>query len=513
MTREQGQRMRLRAEVGVSVLVSDDTEFGSPLTPAPDENTRRLFRSLVRWVEERGVDGLLECGPHLLGEAVSDGALAAVADEVSDAGWKLRDEILYPDVSRARPVGIAARDGGGNELVGDVRPDEWSSLHGLIAGLSAPGGLDVAQLGLDGAGSWYDRMARARLVERCANAPGRGDDSLSEPGITFVGHNTVVVRSRSVSLIVDPLILPTRDRRSSYRPLDMAELGALDAVVITHSHPDHFSLGSLLQVPADTLVVVPEVERETLLAVAMADRLREIGFTRVVELRWGDHVVIGDVEVHALPFLGEQPTDGVVLHREVRNAGNVYVVRTPEFSVALLADSGRDGLGDVRDVAVQARERLGPVDVVFSGYRGWHAYPVQHVFSSVARYLLFVPPALWGSRMQLMNDVEDALDVAERWGARVLVPYADGGAPWYWERGLGPRLDEARYEIAGVDPFPERVVDAAKHRIQTPDGGWLGSPVTVRVLRPNESLVEFASGGGPQWRQLPLNSWPFSSEG
>jgi L-ascorbate metabolism protein UlaG (beta-lactamase superfamily) len=357
--------------------------------------------------------------------------------------------------------------------------------------------------------SLYDELLGAGFLEASDQGVER-DASLIEPGLTFLGHNSVVVRSASTTVVVDPYLLPCTDEPSPYRPLRLAEIGPLDAVVVTHSHPDHFSLGTLLQLPPDTLLLVPEVARETILSVAMAARLRQLGFTRVIELRWGDHAAVGDIEVHALPFLGEQPTDGKVLHPEVRNAGNVYVVRTPDLSVAMLADSGRDALGDVKDVALLTQERLGPVDVVFSGYRGWHAYPVQHLFSSVARYFLFVPPALWGSRMQLMNDIDDALDVAERWGSRLLVPYADGGAPWFWERGLGPRLDHDRHEIAGVDPFPERVAEAARHRIQAPDGQWLSAPLDVVVLRPNESLVNFGHGGGPEWRRIATNEWPYA---
>src|SRR5205807_4231629 len=165
---------------------------------------------------------------------------------------------------------------------------------------------------------------------------------------------------------------------------------------------------------------------------------------------------------------GEQPTDGDVLHPDVRNVGNTYLLRTPTFSAVFLADSGRDMQGDVKNLASRTRARLGTVDVIFTGYRGWHTYPVQLLFSPVARYLLFVPPWLWNSRLQLMTTIEEAVDVAERWGARILVPYADGGAPWHRAADLGLHLCDAPREGPSLAPFAQCVVARAQRRINMP---------------------------------------------
>ena len=108
-----------------------------------------------------------------------------------------------------------------------------------------------------------------------------------------------------------------------------------------------------------------------------------------------------------------------------------------------------------------------------------------------------------------MNDLDDVIDVAERWGARMLVPYADGGAPWFWEIGLGPRLDEEPHELEGFDPFPERVALAASQRARFRTSGPLASPVEVRLLRPNDALVGFADDDGPRLARIPGNAWPF----
>jgi len=241
----------------------------------------------------------------------------------------------------------------------------------------------------------------------------------------------------------------------------------------------------------------------------MAERLRELGFTRVHVLEWGQSISVGDIEIHALPFYGEQPTDGDVLHPTVRNAGNTYLVRTPTFSAVFLADSGRDGQGDVKQVASRARARFGSVDVVFAGYRGWLTYPAQHLFSSVTRFLLFVPPALWSVRQKIMIDADDALDVAERWGARFVAGYADGGAPWYWQVGLGPRLDDqAPRELSAFDPYPEWLGVRARSRSQAADGSPISSPVRPLLVRPGDSVCDVA--GTPTTVRVAGHAWPYA---
>ena len=57
---------------------------------------------------------------------------------------------------------------------------------------------------------------------------------------------------------------------------------------------------------------------------------------------------------------------------------------------------------------------------------------------------------------------------------------SDGGAPWHWQVGLGPRLDdEAPRELSAFDPYPE----------------WLG----IKAARPGlaEALVVAPDPAGP----------------
>jgi L-ascorbate metabolism protein UlaG (beta-lactamase superfamily) len=505
---------RLHPAVLLEVTVDDRSTFGSPLTGRPDQSTRDVFETVLRHVDAHGPATLTTDGPRLLAEVVAGPAFAEIADVAPDGSWTLHDDVLFPDPDLVSFTGLSITGPDGRVLEVGVPAEDWPTVHVLFAALAGPGGFTLDQLAAAGGSESAEAHARAlfdALLQAGWVEPTDIDEvatpALAGSGLLFAGHNLVVIATDDHRVAIDPFLRPSVPAdESGYRALTWRELGPIDAVLITHSHPDHFAPGSLLQIDPDTTIVVPRIERETILSVDMARRLRELGFRHIVELGWHESHDVGPIRIDALPFLGEQPTDGATLHPDIRNAGNTYLVRTASLSVALLADSGRDHLGSAADLAADARARFGPVDAVFCGYRGWRTYPAQLLFSSVARYLLFVPRDRWDSRMCLMNDLDDVVDVAERWGASMLVPYADGGAPWFWEIGLGPRLDEHARELEGFDPFPERVIDAARQRVRAPSGGYLSSPVEVRLLRPNDALVGWPT---PELVRDPANSWPY----
>ena len=505
--------LRLRSDVQVVVQYRDQTPFGSAMGRRADETTLAAFAPVVAHVNAHGTADLTQAAAALLAASVRSEAFARVAepDGAPGGAWRIRPEALFPDIAQTGPKALwLACAATGGQLRANLPAAYWPLAHELLASLSGQG-TDGGELHPD-MRALLAAMQRENLVEEANDEDRAPVLELGQADVTFVGHNTVVVRSATTTVVVDPLLFSwSAGYPTSYQPLTLREIGTPDAILITHSHPDHFDPASLIQIAPDTRIIVPYVERETLLAVAMSERLGQLGFTRVHVLEWGQSTAVGDVEIHALPFYGEQPTDGEVLHPTVRNAGNTYLVRTPTLSALFLADSGRDGQGDVKEVASRGRAHFGPVDIVFAGYRGWLTYPVQHLMSSVARFLLFVPPGLWNVRQKIMTDADDAIDVAERWGARFVAGYADGGAPWYWQVGLGPRLDdEAPHELSPFDPYPEWLGVRARMRSQAPDGTPLSSPVRPLLLRPGDSLRNVTTA--PITIRIPGHTWPYAEQ-
>ncbi|MCB9650930.1 MAG: MBL fold metallo-hydrolase [Deltaproteobacteria bacterium] len=455
----------LREDLAVSVLYDDESRFGSALTRRADEVAREVFRPLYQaMLGERP-----EAPSALRGVVRRRAAFRAATESLGRRGWLVRPEVLYPDPARTRPAVLTiGPTPEAPSLLLEVAPSRWREIHDVVAALATVGVERSSQHPVVRA-----MYARGLLREQEATLPYE-----EEADLRFVGHNTAVVRSARATIVTDPLLLPRGPEDHDYAPLPRAKLGPVQAILITHSHVDHFHPGSLLQFDRRTLVIVPHVPRESLLSPDMAHRAREFGFENVEILRWGESRWIEDIEVVALPFYGEQPTVGVRLHPEVRNCGNTYFVRTPKLSMAFLADTGRDERGDMlTDVAPSIRS-LGPPDLLFVGHRGVTLKPVDLLSSDLARYFYFVPPEAWEEPQQLMTTSQEAAAIAEATDTSFVVPYAAGGAPWHWRLGLGPNLHAPDSENPDVNPFPERFVEYCRP----------GGPHPL-VLRPGDGLA------------------------
>ncbi|MGP0058665.1 MAG: MBL fold metallo-hydrolase [Beijerinckiaceae bacterium] len=193
-------------------------------------------------------------------------------------------------------------------------------------------------------------------------------------GVYRLQHASLLYRSAKTGLLVDPHL------HSSYRP-DLASdihrdqlQNLVDVILISHFHEDHWFLSTLMSFPRDTPIVVPKVPRSTIICGDMREMLQSLGFRNVVAVDWySEPLHFGDIEVHVLPFYGEQP---LRFERsrdaDIRNWGNTYLIRTSHYTSWFLIDSGADALGSMTEVAERVRAKFGPVDFVLSNLRRFY---------------------------------------------------------------------------------------------------------------------------------------------
>jgi L-ascorbate metabolism protein UlaG (beta-lactamase superfamily) len=471
-------KKRLSDKIRFSIVYQDRTRFGSAITNQCDVTLREYCSEILAYRDRYGLQQTIAAAPELIAQSLVMGNLS----ELYTSDGELLTDWLYPDSHAVQPRSLRLeRDFGETITEIDLPVDLWSDLASYLGewelGANPPTNSSAIEL-------WKVLEGCAALVDTTLPT----EDS-NQAGVRFVGHATVQISDGDRQIIFDPFILPKSDLLPiDCQPLSLQDLGRSAAIFITHSHPDHFDLGTLLRVGADTPIFVPEVDRESVLAIDMAARLRQVGFRQVHTLKPFTEQMIGQIRVIALPFYGEQPTVSEVLHPEVRNHGNTYIVELNDLRIALTADSGTDCTGNIQNLAIEACQKYGSIDLLFGGCRGFGMYPIQYLFSSVARYLPFVPTQLWRARQQIMCDPDDAIDVAELWGASYIIPYADGGAPWYWWRGLGPNLDGTEVHVMAVDPTPEYIGEVLARRTGTRRDGSISSPVSMCLLRPNDRL-------------------------
>jgi len=107
----------------------------------------------------------------------------------------------------------------------------------------------------------------ARSVERIGapitSVPEKIQDPIrpgAELAITWVGHATVLIQIYDKVFITDPMFTRTVGmvmRRNIESGLDPSSIAKLDYTLISHTHLDHFSYGSIDMLPQDGVLLVP----------------------------------------------------------------------------------------------------------------------------------------------------------------------------------------------------------------------------------------------------------------
>jgi L-ascorbate metabolism protein UlaG (beta-lactamase superfamily) len=126
--------------------------------------------------------------------------------------------------------------------------------------------------------------------------------------LTYVGHATVLIELDGVRILTDPVLRsrlgPLRRHGPTPVPVD---LRPIDAVLISHGHPDHFDPASLRAIAPDPLLVVPRGMWPA--AARVAGRAREVATN--------DQFEVGSVRITVVPARhGRWP-----VHRDARPIG------------------------------------------------------------------------------------------------------------------------------------------------------------------------------------------------
>ncbi|MFL5318252.1 MAG: MBL fold metallo-hydrolase [Myxococcaceae bacterium] len=489
-------RWTLHREVSLAVLARARTEadhhedLGCSVLGPASRPVRRAQAELKSLMAKLGAEESAREGANLIKWLEQRPRYSALCTSRRRAGRRvLRPEFLFPDARETRPRFLHLRKGG-QGLDIRVKRDEWPAFWDLFATLAA--GASPAEFRGRTTQHFVSELKRARWL-----VPHQEPVRLPKTGALFVGHNTTLFCTPTAKILVDPYFRPASPfDLPGYQPMHPRDLQHVDAVLITHTHGDHFHLGSLLQLPRDVRIFVPAIGRESLFSTDCVLRLRQLGFTNVEALTWGKERTIGDATIRALPFYGEQPTDDVGVYGSLLNEGNTWLIRSPNFSAAFFADSGRDMRGDMAQVCREVR-KSGHVDVLFTGIRGFRLKPLFFGFTTLDAFLVNVPLGDLTRPQQLMASPEEAMQYADILDARYVVPCADGGAPWYWREGMGPKYPGFPGELVvgasdlpenpDADPYPERLLDIpsprAKPLLLRPGEAFAWRKDRARVLR------------------------------
>ena len=243
--------------------------------------------------------------------------------------------------------------------------------------------------------------------------------------LTWLGHSTTLVEIEGRRFLTDPVFGPTASPGRAFGvarffepPLPLAELPAVDAVVLSHDHYDHLDAGTVRQLAAR----VPR----WVAPLGVGAHLERWGVPagRITELDWWDETEVGGVRLVCTPsrhFSGRSVTD-----RD----------QTLWCGWAFVGDRHRvysTGDGAFSPDFARVGERLGPFDaalVEIGAYSpAWpdvHMGPEQAVQAHLAARGGLLVPVHWATFNLAFHGwtepVERLLAASAAAGVRVAVP-------------------------------------------------------------------------------------------
>jgi L-ascorbate metabolism protein UlaG (beta-lactamase superfamily) len=155
-----------------------------------------------------------------------------------------------------------------------------------------------------------DRLGRSRgrlAIFNHVNPPVRAprrpdltDWERQDLAAAWLGHATVLLRVGGMTVLTDPVLsnrvgvglgLVTGGPKRLVAPaLSVPELPKIDLILISHAHFDHLDRPTLARLPKRTPVVTADETQ---------DLVRDLGFRRVSELRWGESLDVGGLTLTA----------------------------------------------------------------------------------------------------------------------------------------------------------------------------------------------------------------------
>ena len=177
--------------------------------------------------------------------------------------------------------------------------------------------------------------------------------------ITWMGHATSIVEMDGVRILIDPVwderAAPTTwagPKRFFSAPLDLKDIPAIDAVIVSHDHYDHLGAGTIR-----ALSQLPVVANAQWIApLGVGALLQQLGVppARCIEMSWMDSTRVGPIQVTALPA---RHFSGRSLFNRFQTLWASFALAGPAHRVYYGADSGEwEGFREIG-------RRFGPFDL------------------------------------------------------------------------------------------------------------------------------------------------------
>lgn len=233
----------------------------------------------------------------------------------------------------------------------------------------------------------------------------------------YFGHACILVETKEVTILVDPLISYGYDTTlSRYTYKDLPE--QIDFVLITHNHQDHVIYETLLRLRHKIKnIIVPRSSMGDLQDPSLKLNLKKVGFENVFDLGDMEKFALADCVITGLPFIGEHGD------LDIRSKLCYHVALQNNLKILFVADSC-----NIEPHVYRLVELLvGSVDVIFLGMECDGA-PMSWVYGPL------MPSPLERekdqSRRLAGSNFERGINLINRFKPKDVFVYAMGMEPW-----------------------------------------------------------------------------------
>jgi L-ascorbate metabolism protein UlaG (beta-lactamase superfamily) len=173
----------------------------------------------------------------------------------------------------------------------------------------------------------------------------------------YFGHACILIETRGISILVDPLIsyYGYRSAVAHFSDIDLPDV--IDYVLITHNHQDHILFETLLPLRHKIRnIIVPRTTSGALQDPNLKLAFQHVGFTNVTEIDEMETIGYKNCVITGIPFTGEHSDLNV-------RAKTCYHLVIDKFTFLFVADSR---ILEAR-LYKHIHQAIGDVDVIFLG--------------------------------------------------------------------------------------------------------------------------------------------------
>lgn len=238
--------------------------------------------------------------------------------------------VLWQTNNDERPFCLSTPRVTEEEVVRVNIPFAHSAIDDLSRMKRVPGSVEAIREKLGIKPADHELFNRFFTTEAPRFAPKYDGDKVR---MRYFGHACILVETREVSILLDPIIsyygYPTDVSRFS----DLHLPETIDYVLITHNHQDHILLETLLPLRHKIRnLIIPRSCNGTLQDPSLKLVFKNLGFQNVIELDEMESITFHDAVITGIPFIGE--------HSDLNIQTKLcYHVEVEDFTMCFVADS------------------------------------------------------------------------------------------------------------------------------------------------------------------------------